>query len=100
MQSSTPAEVRLDDELGATVWVGTGHLREVCNGNTLNAYMAPNRDRFADVPLYDQAAIDAAVALAADRYSELMLAVEWMLAEGGNMNQEHLARIRAAWERA
>lgn len=33
-----------------------------------------------------------------DQYSDLALAVEWMLADGGNMTQEHLARIRAAWE--
>lgn len=51
-------------------------------------------------PVYDQTAIDTAVALAEDRYSDLMTAVEWMLADGGNMTQEHLARIRAAWERA
>lgn len=50
--------------------------------------------------LYDQAAIETAVALAQDHYSDLMLAVEWMLADGGNMTQEHLARIRAAWESA
>jgi hypothetical protein len=42
-------------------------LREVCNGNTLNVYMAPDRDRFTDVPLYDQAAIDAAVAAERER---------------------------------
>ncbi len=51
-------------------------------------------------PVYDQNAIDTAVALAEARYIDLMLAVEWMLADGGNMTQEHLARIRAAWERA
>jgi len=99
MQSDTPAEVRLDAELGATVWVGTGHLREVCNGNTLNVYMAPNRDRFADVPLYDQAAIDAAVAAERQNYVPLMHSVADILNDG-HMHTEHLARLRAAWEAA
>lgn len=31
------------------------------------------------------------------RYAPLMQAVEWIL-EDGHMNQEHLARLRAAWE--
>ncbi len=31
------------------------------------------------------------------RYAPLMQAVEWLL-DDGHMNQEHLARLRAAWE--
>lgn len=34
-----------------------------------------------------------------DRYAALMQAVEWLL-DDGHMNQEHLARLRAAWEAA
>lgn len=34
-----------------------------------------------------------------ERHKPLMQAVEWIL-EDGHMNQEHLARLRAAWERA
>lgn len=32
-----------------------------------------------------------------ERYAPLMQAVEWIL-EDGHMNQEHLARLRAAWQ--
>ena len=32
-----------------------------------------------------------------ERYAPLMQAVEWLLDEG-HMSQEHLARLRAAWE--
>jgi hypothetical protein len=32
-----------------------------------------------------------------ERHKPLMQAVEWIL-EDGHMNQEHLARLRAAWE--
>ena len=34
-----------------------------------------------------------------ERHKPLMQAVEWIL-EDGHMNQEHLARLRAAWEGA
>lgn len=34
-----------------------------------------------------------------DRYAALMQAVEWLLTDG-HMDQEHLARLRAAWEGA
>ena len=34
-----------------------------------------------------------------ERYKPLMQAVEWLL-DDGHMNQEHLARLRAAWEGA
>ena len=56
---------RAEREVRPLVWVGTGHLREVCNGNTMNVYAAPDQDRFADVPLYvltsdDVAAVNAA----------------------------------------
>ena len=34
-----------------------------------------------------------------ERHKPLMQAVEWIL-EDGHMNQEHLARLRAAWEAA
>lgn len=34
-----------------------------------------------------------------ERHKPLMQAVEWIL-EDGHMNQEHLARLRAAWEDA
>lgn len=39
------------------------------------------------------------VAAERERYSDLMLAVEWLINDG-HMNQEHLARLRAAYERA
>lgn len=39
------------------------------------------------------------VAAERERYSDLMLAVEWLL-DDGHMNQEHLARLRAAFEAA
>lgn len=32
-----------------------------------------------------------------ERHKPLMQAVEWIL-DDGHMNQEHLARLRAAWE--
>ena len=32
-----------------------------------------------------------------ERHKPLLQAVEWIL-EDGHMNQEHLARLRAAWE--
>lgn len=34
-----------------------------------------------------------------ERHKPLLKAVEWIL-EDGHMNQEHLARLRAAWEGA
>lgn len=34
-----------------------------------------------------------------ERYAPLMQAVEWLLNDG-HMNQEHLARLRSAWEGA
>lgn len=34
-----------------------------------------------------------------ERHKDLLQAVEWLL-DDGHMNQEHLARIRAAWEAA
>lgn len=34
-----------------------------------------------------------------ERHKPLLTAVEWIL-EDGHMNQEHLARLRAAWEGA
>ena len=40
---------------------------------------------------------DAAVAAERERYAPLMQAVEWLL-DAGHMSQEHLARLRAAWE--
>lgn len=39
----------------------------------------------------------AELALKTERHKPLMQAVEWIL-EDGHMNQEHLARLRAAWE--
>lgn len=41
--------------------------------------------------------LDGAVAAERERYAPLMQAVEWLL-DDGHMNQEHLARLRAAWE--
>jgi hypothetical protein len=40
---------------GPVIWITEGHLREVSNGNILNCYCAPEKDRFADVPLYTSA---------------------------------------------
>lgn len=41
--------------------------------------------------------VRAAAAAEHERYAPLMQAVEWLL-DDGHMNQEHLARLRAAWE--
>jgi hypothetical protein len=46
-----------------------------------------------------RAIADAVEAIERERYAPLMQAVEWLL-DDGHMNQEHLARIRAAWGQA
>lgn len=52
------------------------------------------------VPADVYAALGAAFqAKERERYAPLMQAVEWLLADG-HMNQEHLARLRAAFEAA
>lgn len=39
------------EPVGEVVYIAKGHLREVLNGNTMNAYLSPEPDRFADVAL-------------------------------------------------
>lgn len=47
-------------------WIAQGHLREVSNGNVLNCYCAPEKDRFADEPLYTEAQLLAMYAAGAE----------------------------------
>ena len=76
------------EPVGEVVYVAKGHLREVLNGNAMNAYLAPEPDRFADVALYTHpapsvpdvedlrdrlVAISAAVADSDDRAAQSML---------------------------
>ena len=55
---------------------------------------AYNRPAAVAIGMAVGAAVEAEVR---ERYAPLMQAVEWLL-DDGHMNQEHLARLRAAFE--
>ena len=56
-RASLPAPQQATPEpVGEVVYIAKGHLREVLNGNTMNAYLSPEPDRFADVALFTRPA--------------------------------------------
>ncbi|MEY4636529.1 MAG: hypothetical protein RJA55_2327 [Acidobacteriota bacterium] len=76
------------------------HVDAVMRAVSAMLRSGPNFDgRIGEVEAAVWAAIDGAMAAERAKYAPLMQAVEWLL-DDGHMNQEHLARLRAAWEGA
>jgi hypothetical protein len=61
-----------EQQMLPALWIGAGQLREVVAGNAISVYAAPDRDRFADVPMYDRVTLDASVAAERERMRALI----------------------------
>lgn len=99
--TKTPTEVGLSEGLGPAAWavMAFGRVQKlVVRADVADELTCKWREmdrEAAAVPLYTWATVEAE----RSRYAPVMQAVEWLLDEG-HMNQEHLARLRSAWERA
>ena len=98
---STPGVLGSNAGLGPVAWALTafGRVQKIVMradvADELACKWRESDPEATSVPLYSWAAVEAE----RSRYAPVMQAVEWLLDEG-HMNQEHLARLRAAWEGA
>lgn len=98
---ATPGELGSNDQLGPVAWALTafGRVQKIVMradvADELACKWRESDPEATAVPLYSWATVEAE----RSRYAPVMQAVEWLLNDG-HMNQEHLARLRAAYERA